>query len=513
MEKFYITTSIAYTNAPPHIGFALESVQADVLARYNRLLGKEAFFLTGTDEHGAKIAKAAKEAGKEPGDFVDDISGRFKALKGLLGISNDDFIRTTDQKRHWPAVKKVWQKIKENNDIYKKKYEGLYCVGCEAFITQKDLVGGKCKVHLKEPEKVEEENYFFRLSKYANRIAKAIEADQMKVVPETRKNEVLSFIRQGVEDVSFSRPRKDLQWGIPVPDDETQTIYVWADALSNYISAIGYENNDKKFKKLWPADVHCIGKDILRFHSIIWPGILLSLGLELPKSILVHGFITAGGQKISKSLGNIVDPFELVKKYGADTIRYYLLREIPAVEDGDFTIEKLEKRYNADLASGLGNLTARILTMVENYCAGKVPKIDKDPEQHPLQIDKNIYNEVRAWKDLDKCLAGFQFNEALASVWKFISEVDKYIEDNKPWQLVKQGKTEELNWVLYGLLDALCQIAWQINVFLPETSLKIAKALGMKKLLAKNPRYKDSFASIKPGIKIKKGETLFPRIQ
>ncbi len=512
MEKFYITTSIAYTNASPHIGFALESIQADVLARYNRLLGKEVFFLTGTDEHGAKIAKAAKEAGKEPKYFVDDISCQFKALKEPLNISNDDFIRTTDQKRHWPAVKKVWQKIKENNDIYKKKYEGLYCVGCEAFITKKDLVDGKCRIHLKEPERVEEENYFFRLSKYADRIAEAIGAGQMKVVPETRKNEVLSFIKQGVEDVSFSRSSKDLQWGIPVPDDETQTIYVWADALSNYISAIGYESDEKKFKKLWPADVHCIGKDILRFHSIIWPGILLSLGLELPRSILVHGFITADGQKISKSLGNIVDPFDLVKKYGTDTLRYYLLREIPTTEDGDFTIEKFEKRYNSDLASGVGNLTARILTMVENYCSGKAPKINRDSEEHPLRTDEDIYNWKMAWKDLDKCLASLRFNEALASIWRFIGEADKYIEDNKPWQLAKQGKTEELNWVLYGLLDALCQIAWQVNVFLPETSLKIAKALGMKKLLAKNPQYRDSFVGIKPGAKIKKGEALFPRI-
>jgi len=352
-----------YTNSPPHIGFAFESIQADVLARYHRLLGEDTVFLTGTDEHGTKVAQAAKEAGKKPKEFVDEIAEKVEELKRILNLSNDDFIRTTDQKRHWPAVKKVWLKLKETGDIYKKKYQAFYCSGCEAFITKKDLVNGKCAIHQTEPEIIDEENYFFRLSKYSKAIEKSIEKDELKIIPETRKNEILSFIKQGLEDVSFSRPREKLQWGIPVPDDESQTMYVWADALTNYISALGYFEENEKFKKFWPADIHCIGKDIIRFHAVIWPGMLLSLGLPLPKTIFIHGFITVGGQKMSKSLGNVIDPFELVKKYGTDAVRYFLLREIPSTEDGDFTYEKFGKRYNSDLAAGLGNLVARTITV------------------------------------------------------------------------------------------------------------------------------------------------------
>ena len=511
MKKFYITTSIAYTNAFPHIGFALESIQADVLARYHRLLAEDVFFLTGTDEHGAKISKAAKEAGKSPEDFVDEISGKFKELGRILNLSNNDFIRTTDKIRHWPAVREVWQKLKEKGDIYKKNYQGLYCVGCEAFKTKRELINGKCSIHKTEPEKIEEENYFFRLSKYSKKIEKAIKTGKLEIIPKTRRNEILGLIKQGLEDVSFSRPSKDLQWGISVPDDPTQKIYVWADALTNYISALGYPRGEN-FKKYWPADVHCIGKDILKFHSLIWPGMLWSLGLSLPKSIFVHGFITVSGQKMSKSLGNVIDPFELVKKYGLDPVRYYLLREIPSAEDGDFTFDKFEKRYNSDLASGLGNLTARVLTMVEKYCQGKVPEIKINPEKHPLASDKKIYNWKKSWRDLGKHLDNFQFNEALASVWKFIAEADKYIEQNKPWVLAKEGKAEELNWVLYGLLDSLNQICRQIYIFMPDSALKIADSLGIKEIFIKKSYYKDNRASIKPGVKTKKNGLLFPRI-
>ncbi|MBZ9572589.1 methionine--tRNA ligase [Patescibacteria group bacterium] len=507
-KKFYITSSIVYTNAPVHIGFALEVIQADVIARYHRLLGEDTFFLTGTDEHGAKIAKAAREQGKTPEEFTEELSKKAKDLKGVLNLSNDDFIRTTDQKRHWPGVKKVWLKLKENGDIYKKKYKGFYCVGCEAFVTEKDLVNGKCPIHKEVPEIVEEENYFFRLSKYSKQVEKAIKENEIKIIPEARKNEILSFIRQGIEDVSCSRLRENLKWGIPVPGDDTQTIYVWLEALVNYISALGYAQDGGRFKKYWPADVHCVGKDIFRFHSLLWPAMLLSINLPLPKAILVHGFITVNGQKMSKSLGNVIDPFELVKKYGTDAVRYFLLREIPPTEDGDFTYEKFEGRYNSDLASGLGNLVARVLTMVEKYCDGKVPKIDKDPDTHPLMI-----GEKKAWKDLDKHLVNYQFNEALSSIWRFITEADKYIEESKPWQLAKEGKTEELNWVLYGLLDVLHQIAWQTYIFMPDTALEIAKALEIKKLLVKNPNYKDSWTNIKPGTKIKKGKPLFSRLE
>ncbi|MEK7178237.1 MAG: methionine--tRNA ligase, partial [Patescibacteria group bacterium] len=358
MGKFYVTTSIPYVNAEPHIGFALEIIQADVLARYRRHKGDDVFFLTGTDEHGVKIVRAAKAAGKTSQDFVNGVTKKFKDLKKILNLSGDDFIRTSDRKRHWPGAQKLWFKLYDAGKLYKKSYRGLYCVGHEAFITEKDLVNGKCRDHQEEPEIIEEENWFFKLSDYTNKIKEKIKSDELLVMPKSRKNEILSLINEGLEDISFSRPRKDLSWGIPVPNDSKHTMYVWCDALSNYITAIGYADDEKKFKKWWPANVQVIGKDILRFHAAIWPGMLLAAKLPLPKTIFVHGFITVGGEKMSKTIGNVIDPFEVVKKYGADALRYYLLREIPSGEDGDFTYEKFEERYNADLAKGLGNLVA-----------------------------------------------------------------------------------------------------------------------------------------------------------
>lgn len=462
MKKFYITTSLAYTNSPPHIGFALELIQADVIARYQGSLGKETFFLTGTDEHGAKVAKAAQGAGEKPQEFCNKISSKFKDLTKTLNISNDDFIRTTDKKRHWPAAEKVWLKLKENDDLYKKKYKGLYCSGCEAFVTKKDLKDEKCLHHEKKPEIVKEENYFFKLSKYSKAIESSIEKDKLKIIPQTRKNEILSFIRQGLEDVSFSRPRKDLKWGIPVPDDSSQTMYVWVDALSNYISALDYVNNGKKFQKFWPADMHCIGKDIIRFHAIYWPGMLLAIGLPLPRTIFVHGFITAEGQKISKSLGNIIDPFELVKKYGVDPVRYYLLREIPSYEDGDFGYDKFEERYNADLANGLGNLIARVLTLATKF----------QISNHKSQITNNIKAQVdKTRENYKKAIEEIKLHEALGEIWKLISFCDNYIEQEKPWQLSSPEK------VLNNLLYCISEIANLIEPFLPETSEKIKKQL------------------------------------
>jgi len=475
-KKFYITTSIAYTNTPPHIGYALELIQADVLARYHRILGKKVFFLTGTDEHGQKVVKAAEEAEKEPKEFTDKITARFKLLTKVLNLSNTDFIRTTDEKRHWPVAREVWLKLKENGDIYKKNYKGLYCVGCEAFITKKDLINGKCKIHQKEPEVVEEENYFFRLSKYSKQIKEIIKKDNVKIIPEERKNEMLNFISQGLEDVSFSRPRKDLKWGIPVPDDNSQTIYVWADALINYISALDYPNGEN-FKKYWPADVHCLGKDILRFHATIWLGMLLSLGLELPKNIFVHGFITSNGQKMSKSLGNVIDPFELVKKYGTDTVRYFLLREITPTEDGDFTYEKFEARYNSDLASGLGNLVARVLTLATKL------KIKNEKFKITNQNLKSIIDET--WKNYKKALDEFKFNEVLISIWELISFCDRYIEKERPWE-----KSEKQQLTINNLLFTIDNIAQLLKPFLPETSEKVLEQLKTKKSKILFPRLK-----------------------
>ncbi len=469
-KKFYITTSIAYTNASPHIGFTQEVVQTDALARYHRLLGEDVFFLTGTDENGAKVAKAAEEEGKNPKEFADEISEQFKALKQILNLSNDDFIRTTDQKRHWPTVQKVWLKLKGNGDIYKKKYKGLYCIGCEAFIKEKDLIDGKCPIHQQKPEAIEEENYFFKLSKYSKQIEKVIKRDEIKIIPESRKNEILSFIKQGLEDISCSRLRKNLKWGIPVPNDDTQTIYIWLEALVNYISALGYAKDEDKFKRYWPADVHCVGKDIFKFHSLLWPAMLLSINLPLPKTIFVHGFITVGGQKMSKSLGNVIDPFELVKKYGTDPVRYFLLREIPPTEDGDFTYQKFEGRYNSDLASGLGNLVARVLTMAKKL---------KTTTQNS-KLKKEIDN---TWKKYKKALEEFKFNEALIPIWELISFCDRYIEKERPWE-EKENQEE----VIGNLLFTISNIAEMLKPFLPETSEKIFKQLKTKEAKPLFPR-------------------------
>ena len=455
MKKFYITTSIAYTNAPPHIGFALELIQADVLARYHRLLGENTFFLTGTDEHGQKIEKAAKEAKKPPEEFTNKISEKFKELTKVLDISNDDFIRTTDKKKHWPTVENIWKELEKNGDIYKKKYKGLYCVGCEAFIKEKDLIDGKCSNHQKEPELIEEENYFFKLSKYSERVKNAIESNEINIVPARRKSEIINFIKEGIEDISISRSKENLGWGIPVPGDKDQVIYVWFEALLNYLYPKGR----------WPADVHCIGKDIFRFHALLWSAILFALNLPLPKNILVHGFITVDGQKMSKSLGNIVDPFKLVKKYGVDSVRYFFLREIPSTEDGDFTYEKFEERYNADLAKGLGNLVARILKLSEGveFSNEKQDFVDQVREKYTKAFD------------------GFKFNEVLILIWELISYCDKLIEEEKPWE---KGKEK----IIGDLLFLIDQVAKLLQPFLPETSEKILKQLKTKKTEPLFPR-------------------------
>ncbi len=474
-NKFYITTSIAYANAAPHIGFALECLQADVLARYNRAQGKDVFFLTGTDEHGQKIANTAKKKKKDPKEFTDEVSEKFRVLNKILNISNNDFIRTTDNKKHTPAVKEVWEKLEDNGDIYKKEYEGLYCEGCEAFLTEKELENGECPHHQEKPKKVKEENYFFKLSKYEDKIKKVIEGDRINIVPKTRKKEMLKIIEEGLEDVSFSRPTKKVNWGIKVPGDKNQTIYCWADALLNYISGIGYYDNKENFKKFWPADIHCIGKDIQKFHSLIWPGMLLSLGLDLPKNIYVHGFITVEGKKMSKSVGNVIDPIQLVEKYGSEAVRYFFLSEVPPTKDGDFSYKKFEKRYNSDLANGLGNLVSRVLTLAKK----------KDIEIEDSFNNKKIEQKVEETKNnYEKLMKSFNLNRAVNKVWELISFSDRYIEKKKPWK-----KKDDYKEVLADLLKTIKEINTLIRPFLPETTLKIKKQL-----------------------KTKKKETLFPRI-
>ena len=463
-KKFYITTSIPYTNAPPHAGFAFEAIQADVVARYQRNSGRDVYFLTGTDEHGLKTLRAAEAAGKDVLEFADEVSGKFQELAKTLNISNDDFIRTTDGKRHLPAVYKLWEKFKEKGDIYKKTYKGFYCPGCESFKTDKELVDGKCVIHQKDVEETQEENYFFKLSKYLPQIKEIIRKDDIKIIPESKKNEILGMIENGLEDVSFSRS-KEKYWSWPVPGDESQVFYVWQDALPNYISALGYGGDEKQFKKFWPADVHLIGKDIVKFHAIYWPAMLLSAGLKLPRSLFVHGFINVAGQKMSKSLGNVIDPFELVKKYGVDAVRYYFLREFTPTEDGDFTYEKFEQRYNSDLAGGIGNLLARTVTL-----AAKPNFKEKKPT---IKVKKEIKKTEKLCRTF---LEEFKFNDSLKSIWELISFCDKYINQEKPWE-----QKENAAQVISDILFALENIADLLNPFLPDTSVKIKNAVTARK--------------------------------
>lgn len=501
MTKFYVTTAIDYTDDVIHIGHAYQKIVADVYARYHRLLGDEVFFLTGTDEHGQKSEKPAKEAGIDPRTFVDEVSRKDRIQLDSLNISYDRFIRTTDSD-HIKVVEEFWQKVKKAGDIYLGNYTGLYCEGCEGFVTEKDLTDGKCPYHPGvEIKALTEKNYFFRWSKYENFLREHIRFHPEFVLPESRKNEMLSFLEQGLEDIPISRPT--VSWGIPVPGDSSQTIYVWFDALINYLTGVP--------KGFWPADLHLLGKDNIRWHALLWPAMLKSAKYKLPKTVYAHGFISLGGKKISKSLGNIIRPSELVEKFGVDAVRYYLLKVKNLADDGDLSMDRLIEVYNADLANGLGNLVSRVLKLVEKNCAGIVPKIEQDPDSHPLRVADSIHNWKKSWKDLDELLPKYRPNEVLESIWKFISEADRYIDQNKPWELAKTDEGN-FNWVIYGLLDSIHQLAWQIYPFMPSASRKIAECLNIQKLLVENPLNKDSWTNIEPGIEIKIEGPLFPRI-
>jgi methionyl-tRNA synthetase len=471
MKKFYLSTALPYVNDSPHLGFALEIIQADVLARYHRLLGEEVLFLTGTDENSLKNVQSAKKEKIPVEKLVERNSKKFFELRSALNLSFDDFIRTTEE-RHKKGVQKLWLACQK--DIYKKTYKGLYCIGCEEFYKEKELIKGCCPEHGTKPELIEEENYFFKLSKYQKQLKSLIEKDELKIIPETRKNEVLSFINSGLEDICISRSSERAQgWGIDVPGDPSQKVWVWFDALSNYINAVGYAGDEKKFNQWWPADLHIIGKGILRFHAVYWPAMLLSAGISLPKKIFVHGYITSDGQKMSKSLGNVVDPFELVKKHGStsspqvgtDAVRYFLLREIPSAEDGDFTYEKFIERYNADLAKGLGNLLSRTLTLAKKFKIKEV-KSSKAIVESFLNISKEKY--VKALKD-------FKFHESLVAIWEIIGSLDKYIDKEEPWK----GGDKSIE-VVSNSLSVLEEIAKLLEPFLTQTSEKILKQLETK---------------------------------
>ena len=456
-KKFYITTTIPYANAPPHIGFTLEIVQADVLARWHRLIGEKVFFLTGTDEHGSKNYRMAKEQGLTPQAFVDKNSNYFRELTKILNISNNNFIRTTDKKVHWPGVLNLWKILAAKGDIYKKKYTGSYCSGCERFVTEKDLIDGKCPDHPNlKIELISEENYFFDLSKYSGKITQLVKEDKIKIRPLKWKNDFLSLIKDGLTDVSFSRDKEHLPWGIPVPGDENQVMYVWADALTNYLTGIGYP--DKKYEKFWHADVHVVGKDMLRFHSGIWPGMLLSAGLPLPKEIIVHGFLIVDGQKMSKSLGNVISPLELRKKYDSDSIRYYLARTIPFGDDGDFSEKGLVQRHNDELANKLGNLISRISTLIEKYGMEK--------------CENKLLKKLKI-KEIEKHIEKYEIDKAVNEIFAFIDVCNEYVQNKKPWETHDKK-------VLYEIADSIKAISILLWPFIPSTSEKISEQFGFE---------------------------------
>lgn len=432
----------------------------DVLARYHRKQGKDVLLVHGADQHGSKNYKKAQEEGMEPQVFVDKITDEFSKVHSALNIKMDRFIKTSTEE-HKKSAQAVWKKLLDSGNIYKSTYKGLYCVGCEAFYTQSQAAetGNICPIHKQPLEKIEEENYFFKLSNYTDRVKKSIESDEFKVVPESRKHEILSVLNQGLEDISISRPVSKLPWGVPVPDDQDQVMYVWFEALINYISALGYPEGD--FETYWPADVQVIGKDILRFHAAIWPAMLIGIEASLPKVLLVHGFITSGGQKMSKTTGNVVDPFEVMNQYGTDALRYYLLRHIPSTEDGDFTWQKFENAYNGELANDLGNLVQRTASMVTRYQDGVIGNIPEPGH------DSGLYIEA---------MEEFKFDRALDVVWDLIHGLNQYIEAEQPWQLAKESSEQtHLQEVLSYIVGSLMQIGDLLEPFMPTTSENIKK--------------------------------------
>lgn len=459
MNKFYITTPIYYTNAKPHIGHAYTTIACDVLARWNRQQGRETFFLTGTDEHGAKIQKKAIEEGKDPQEFVDGFAEIFQNLWKQLNISNDNFIRTTSP-AHKAAVQKVLQTLFDNGSIYKGSYKGLYCVGCEQFKSENELVEGKCPDHNTVPEEMEEECYLMKMNKWQETLTQKIKSDEFKIQPERYKKEILSFLEsQKLEDVSISR--KNLSWGIPLPFDSEHTTYVWIDAFLNYLTGLDWDGDAKNVPMMWPAEVEMIGKDILRVHATIWAATLLNLGLELPKSFIVHGHIQSGGKKMSKSLGNVIAPEEMLEKFGVDGSRYLLMSGGTFGEDLDLTMERMTEKYNADLANGLGNLTSRVVKLAQNIQFS----ISNFPSNHNDQFS-NLINENN-------------FDGALEYVWQIVKDANKFIEETKPWELAK-GDEIKFQEVMEKLLADLAAIAEFLIPFMPETSSKIKTALETK---------------------------------
>lgn len=494
MKKFYITTPIYYVNAKPHIGHACTTIVADVLARFWRqqLGDKNVFFLTGTDEHGAKIQEMAKAANKNPQQFVDEISEQFKSTWRALNISNDNFLRTTD-KKHIEAVAKVLNELYENGYIHKGEYDALYCVGCEQYKTKTDLIDGKCPDHQKEPEVQKEEAYLFRLSKFQNELLSLIKTDKYQILPPSSKKEIVAFYEQGLQDIAISRRKEKVSWGIELPFDKNHTTYVWIDAFLNYLTGLGWPHAKENYKKFWPVDVQIMSKDILRVHATIWPAMLLALKEKLPKHLFIHGYFTINGQKMSKTLGNVIDPNDLVKKFGSDGARYLIISQFPLGQDGDVKAEEFATKFNADLANGIGNLVSRVLGMTEKYFDNKVPKSTNEP--------------IIDWGDVKKeymdNFENFKIFENTKLILDAIKRLDGFIAGAKPWEVAKTNQ-EELKKIIFNLLESVRELAILIAPFMPETTNKIFVKLNINEKNADKP--------LKAGSDVSKGDALFQRI-